>query len=254
MADPVAILKDIAKQSGKTVRTLNLFDTMVCKSPTDPDYPWKILPLPGDFFHHQLSIECKRRKVRLRANSNFMVGQVSGSFAIDAFSINRCDVGKSEAPFRISGFPALPVFARQTSGQLEELLNSVALRQALNDLQLKEKESLHLYADDIVWYLQRSSVREITSAVEVTCCLAEQPPAGNEGQGIDVAVLPSKFKALNSYLRKWAVTDDEERSELLEKASRVTLERLVKSVAPHLSSIDEYLDTFGKEPLSERIW
>jgi hypothetical protein len=251
MADPVAILKQIAKQSGKTVRTLNLFDPKVCKSPTDPDRPWMHLPLPGDFIRHQVSIEYKRRKVRLHANADFMVGRVSGSFAINAFSINRRDLDKSDVPLRISSFPALPVFAHKPSDQLGALLNSAPLQQALGDLQLKEKESLHLYSNAIEFYLQRSSVQEIMSAIEVTCSLAERLPAGNEAQDIDLDVLPSKFKVLNPFIRKWGVTDDEERSELLEKASRATLKRLVKSVTPHLSSIDEYLDSFGKGPLSE---
>jgi hypothetical protein len=117
--------------------------------------------------------------------------------------------------------------------------------------QLKDKESLHLYADAIDFYLQRSSVSEIISAIEVTCGLAEQLPAGNDDQDVDLDVLPSKFKVLIPFIRKWGVTDDLERSELLEKASRKTLERLVQLVTPHLSSIDEYLNSFGEEPLSE---
>jgi hypothetical protein len=234
MADPVAALKDIAKQSGKTVRSLTLFDPKVSKSP----------------FRYQLSIDCKGRKVRLHANSSFIAGQVYGNFAIGAFSINRRNVGDSEVPMRISSFQSLPVFAHKSSGQLEELLKSVALRQVLDDLQLQEMESLHLYSDAIVFYLQRGSVPEITSAIEATCSLAERLPAGNEDE-IDLDVLPPEFKVLVPLIRKWGVTDDLERSELIEKASRKTLERLVKIVMPHLSSISAYLHSFGKEPLSE---
>jgi hypothetical protein len=86
MADPIAALKDIAKQSRKVVRTLTLIDPKVCKS-------------LRDYFHHQLSIECKGRNVRLHANPDFIVCQISGSFAIDAFSINRRDIGKSQVPW-----------------------------------------------------------------------------------------------------------------------------------------------------------
>jgi hypothetical protein len=221
----------------KTVRSLNLIDPNVGKGPVA-------------YFQHQLSIARKGRKVRLYANSHFIFGQVSGSFANNAFSVNRRDIDKREVPFRISSFPALPVFANKSSGDLEELLNSAALRRTLEDLKLKERESLHLYRDAIVFYLQRSSVREIMSAIEVTCSLAEQLPAGNEEE-IDLDGLPSEFKILIPFIRKWAVTDDLERSELLEKASRKTLEQLVKSVAPHLSSINKFLDSFGKEPPSE---
>jgi hypothetical protein len=237
MADPVAALKDIAKQSRKTVRTLNLIDPRVGKGPVA-------------YFRHQLSIECKGRKVRLYANSHFIVGQVSGSFAIDAFSINRRDLDKREVPLRISSFPTLPVFARKSSGHLEDLLNSAALRRTLEDLRLKETESLHLYRDAINFFLQSSSVSDIMSAIEVTCGLAEELPAGNE-EKIDLTVLPPEFKILIPLIRKWGVTDDLERTELLEKASRKVLERLVESVVPHLSSINKYLDSFGEVPPSE---
>jgi hypothetical protein len=253
MADQATLLKDIAKQMGKSVRALNLFDPNVCTSPTDPEHPWQRLPLPGDFFRHQLSIEYKGRKVWLRANSDYMFVQVSGRFGAGLLSINRRDCGSSssEVPLRIPAFPTLPVFARQSAGQLVELLGSVALRQALDDLQLMEKESLHLYADGVALYLQRTSVHETISAVEVACNLAEQLPGENEVEDIDLDVLPPKFQALAPLIRKWGVTDDEERSGLLDKASRITLERLVKSVTPHLSSIDEYLDSFGAEALSD---
>lgn len=250
--DQVDHLNGIAKQLGKRVRVLNLFDPSVCTSPTDPDCPWRKLPLPGDFFRKQLSVEYRGRKLRLRANSDFMVGQISGSFGVVAFSINRRDSGApvSEIPLRVAGFPALPVFARQSSGQLGGLLGSAAVRQTLEDLQLKEKESLHFGTDAIVFYLQRDSVGELMSAIDVACSLAEQLPVGNEDEDIDLDVLPSEFKRLAPLIRKWGVTDDEERSELIEEASRATLQQLVKSVTPHLSSIDEYLNSFGTEALS----
>lgn len=253
MADQVSLLKGIAKQFGKRVRALNLFDPQVCTSPTDPDHPWMNLPLPGDFFRDQLSFEYRGRKVQLRANSEFLFVQISGSFAVDVFSINRrnYDMPVNQVPLRVPGFQALPVFAGQSRGHLEELLSSAALRQALSKLQLTDKESLHLYADAIVLYLQRASEQEIVSAIEAACILAEQLPIGSEGKVVDLEVLPSKFKTLTPLIRKWGVTDDDERSERLEKASQKTLERLVKSVIPHLSSIDEYLDSFGTKALSE---
>jgi hypothetical protein len=252
MANQVDLLKNIAKQTRNRVRTLNLFDPNVCTSPTNPDRPWEKLELPGDFFRNQLSVECKGRKVRFRANSDFTVGQISGNFAVDLFSINRRHYGASltEIPLRIPGFPMLPVFARQSSTQLGELLSSTPFRQALDHLQLKEKESLHVGTDAIVLYLQRASEHEIMSAIATACCLAEQLPTGTEDEDIDLDALPSEFKGLAPFIRKWGVTDDDERNELLEKASRITLERLVKSVTPHLLSIDEYLDSFGTEALS----
>jgi hypothetical protein len=251
VTDQVDILRNIAKQSGKRIRSLNLFDSWVCKSPPDPDCPWRNLELPGDFFRSQVSVECLRRKVHLRANADFMVSTIPGSFNLDPFSINRRNDGTDELSLRVSAFPALPVFADQLNGLLEELLNSTALRHALHELQLSIRESLHVYSDAIVLYLQRTSARETISAIEAACRLADQLPAGTEDEKIDLDTLPSEFARLAPLIRQWGATDDEERSQLLMEASTAALERLIKSVKPHLSSIDEYLNSFGTKALSE---
>jgi hypothetical protein len=251
MGDQVAIIKSIAKSFRKHVRSLNLFDPTVCTSPRDPEHPWKVLPLPGDIFRHQVSLKYRGRKVRIHANAEFMFAQVSGSFGVNAFSINRRRSGSGDIELsrRLLGLRSLPVFARQSSNDLEKLLNSAPLKEALDDLQLKEKESLHVYTDAVALYLQRETEQETIRAIEVACRLADQLPPGDGG--IDLRSLPSQFKELEHLIKKWGVTDDEERNGLLEGAARLTLERLVDAVTPHLTSISQYLDSFAREPLPE---
>jgi hypothetical protein len=248
--DQVTILKEVAKQLGKETRPLNLFDPAVCKSRLDPKRPWLMRPLPGDLFRDQISFERQGRKLKLRANADFIVVRISGNFdAAAACSVNRRAFSEKLAE-RIPGFPLLPVFTSAANSNRSAFLNSAALQQALGDLKLKEKESLHIYTDAIVLYLQRASLEEVMSAIALACTLADQlPPAVT--QDLDLNDLPEKFKDLFGLIPKWAVSDDEERSEMLEEASRDALQAFVASVSPHIPAIDEYLHSFGAEPPPE---
>lgn len=124
-------------------------------------------------------------------------------------------------------------------------MNSAALAQALNSLQLTEHESLHVYGNGLVLYLQRDSRDEVMSAVEVACKFAEQFPGVEDSP--DLARLPTKFKQLFGLIPKWALSDDEKRSEMLEETSLKALQSFVATVSPYIPAIDEYLDSFGDE-------
>lgn len=176
--DTVTILKDIGKQYGKRVSRANHFDANVCTSPIDHERPWEILALPGDIFRHKLNITFGDRKITLHANGGFIVATVSGNLEVDVCSINRQDkvFQLDLVQSRVPGFESLPVYCRQSHTDSQRLLNSAALGKALNALRLTGQESVHIYRNGIVLYLQRDSKKEILSAVEVACNLAEQLP------------------------------------------------------------------------------
>jgi len=174
--DPIAILKDIGKQAGKRLARANLFDANVCTSPRNPDRPWEVLALPGDIFRHKLNIPVEGHKVTLLANGDFVVVQVTADLDVDVCSINRQDkVFHLEQSFlRIPGFPSMPVFSRQSDTDLNQLLTCAPLVQALHAFQLTENESLHIYRNGLVLYLQRDSKDKVMSAVQVACRLTKQ--------------------------------------------------------------------------------
>lgn len=249
--DPVAILKDIGKQYGTRVSSTNLFDANVCTSPCDPDRPWEVLALPGDIFRHKLNITFEDHKVTLCASGDFIAATVTGDLDVDVCSINRRDIifQLDLSPFRVPGFESLPVYSRQPEADLGQFLNSAALAKALNALQLAERESLHVYRNGIRLYLQRDSKDEVMSSVEIGCKLAEQFPAAEES--LDLAAVPAKFENLFVLIPKWALSDDEKRSEMLEEESLESLRMFVEIVSPYISAIDTYLDSFGVEPPTE---
>lgn len=255
-ADPVAMLKDLGRQFGKRVSSTNLFDANVCTSPRDPERPWEVLALPGDLFRHKLNMTFGGCKVVLRANSDFMVVEVTGSSDADVCSINRRDKVMSllkRNRLRVPSFPSLPVYSRQLDTDLRKSLNSVTLTQALTALQLTKHESLHLYRNGLVLYLQRDSKDDIESAVRIACeltkKLAGEFPAVEDS--VDLAALPRQFESLIGLIPKWALADDEQRREMLEEESLEALRTFVEVVSPYIPAIDRYLDSFGDESPTE---
>jgi hypothetical protein len=70
---------------------------------------------------------------------------------------------------------------------------------------------------------------------------------GSENTELRKVDLPEPFADLNDCAQEWAISDDTERTEAIEKASVEDLKALVERVAPRLSSINEYLDTHSGE-------
>src|SRR5271165_652387 len=101
-------------------------------------------------------------------------------------------------------------FVRESGTDLRKLLNSAALTQALNALQLTKNECLHFYRNGLVLYLQRVSKDEMMSVVELACKLAEQLPTVEDS--MHLAALPAKFESLLDLIPEWALSDDEKRS------------------------------------------
>lgn len=68
---------------------------------------------------------------------------------------------------------------------------------------------------------------------------------------IDANAIPEELRDLIPVLKKWAISDDQEREEKVTKAAKGTLTRLVNRVTPKMEAINRYLDSFGDEPWSE---
>jgi hypothetical protein len=246
--EPLAILKEIGKQSGKRIASTNQFDSNVCSTRHHPGQPWEHLSPPGDIFRHKLNITFGDHRVTLLANGNFIAVHVPEDLDVDVCSINRCDkiFALRENALRVPNFPSFSVYSRDPHTDLRQLLNLEALARALNALQLAERESLHFYRNGLCLYLQRNSKDAVMSAVEVACRLTEQLPAAVH-DSLNLAEIPGKFENLFGLISEWAVSDDERRSEMLEDASREKLKMFVASVSPYIPAINEYLDSFGDQ-------
>ena len=63
----------------------------------------------------------------------------------------------------------------------------------------------------------------------------------------DLETLPERFEVLVPLIRRWAVSDDAQRSAMQDGTPTEELRALWQAVAPHLEAIDAYLDEHDDE-------
>jgi hypothetical protein len=250
-SDPVRLLKEVAERVGRRVRKTNLFDANICAGAAPPDRPWEIVAPPGEIFRHKLNITFAGCKVTLYANRKFVAANIPANLDVEVFSANRRDkiITLKRSTLELPGFPSLPVFSGSSGDELKDLLRSKAVSRVLRALGLGEAESLHVYRGGLLFYFQPESSERLLSAVEALCRFAQELPAFTED--VSVEDLPPALKQLSAWLREWAISDDELRSEMLEQKSPEELKKFIAAVEPEFEAIDDYLSSFGDEPLSE---
>jgi hypothetical protein len=73
----------------------------------------------------------------------------------------------------------------------------------------------------------------------------------NTQQKIYKKNIPDNLKSLFPLLKKWSVSDDDLREQLVEETSERQKKKLINTVYPFINEINEFLDSFKDEPLSE---
>jgi hypothetical protein len=68
---------------------------------------------------------------------------------------------------------------------------------------------------------------------------------------IEFDSFPDALRPLIPLIAQWAISDDEERSRKLMRSAESTRQRLVNAVVPLLPLVDQFLDTFGRNPPEE---
>lgn len=63
--------------------------------------------------------------------------------------------------------------------------------------------------------------------------------------------IPDSLKPLAPLMRKYSLSDDSERDQLIEEMKPKKIKQLIESVDPYMNDINNYLNSFKQEPLSE---
>lgn len=206
----------------------------------------------GEVQYQELRAKRRGFRIRVGINKSRVECTVMALDTAIAFSVNQSDqVMRYFEPLNraLPGL-TLPVFSS------ERYLGSVAAWLQVREhaalvtaLHLAADESLHVARNGL--YLVGRPSRASMQTIEQLCDLAEvlrtaSDPELIDGLTFDPEKVPVNLRALEPLARRFAVGDDELRTELLADATPHEREQLSQRVTPLLSRIDAFLDTSGE--------
>jgi hypothetical protein len=250
-----SVVKNLAKEFRGKRKVLNCFDANVCKSDFQPTRPHETKYLPGDLFEFEVRFQCGEHKFCASANNEFvsLALRLEDVVCSPTFTLNRPDrVMLKKTPVKQMRQLSCQVYASDNSSAagVSTWLNAPGNLECLQSFSLGENDSLHVYANQLRVYLHNPSQDKVVAMLPRLEQLASHLHLKSEGV-VDFNTLPEQFRQLKPLMEKWAVSDDQERSILVDEASQQTLKKLVQAVSPHMEAINIFLDSFESRPLSD---
>ena len=242
---PISQLRALARGEKRPVRSVNMYDPDICVEFNLADALHNAEP-PPDWLRKELRVSFADRRFVIRANDRYLAIEVRGDFATNMFSINRPSrfmaffYGEMRKSFSLGSHP---VFVLRNDVD-PRVLHHPEVRAAILALCLESDESLKIYRHGISVYLRPRPNRPLTEALNTLAKLANELPP-DETKPLPLNDLPEQFRPLLPLIRKWGISDDPDRAELLEASSRRQLDALVRRVRPLFEAINEYLDGFA---------
>ena len=188
-------------------------------------------------------------KIELFANESLMCADVEaryGQFRLFMFN-GRYRYGKPAANVRASGVEhAMFTIDGKLSPAQATLFESGILSSMLEIIRPEEGEQLDISQSLVRFFLNRPTPDRVMDFIHAVIELMPHEAPGYAT--IEVEAIPQALRPLIPWLTKWAIDDDEERSRKLKRSSVTSRQKLVDAVVPNLSYINEYLDSFGKNP------
>jgi hypothetical protein len=250
-----SIVKNLAKEFRGKTKALNCFDANVCKSDFKPTRPHETEYLPGDLFEFEVRFQCGEYKFCASANNEFvsLALRLEDVVCSPTFTLNRPDrVMLIKTPVKQVKQFLCQVYASDNSSaaDVSTWLNTPENLECLRSFSLGKNDSLHIYANQLQIYLHNPSQDKVVAMLPRLKQLASHLHLKSEDV-VDFSALPEQFRQLKPLMEKWAVSDDQERSILIDEASQQALKKLVKAVSPHMEAINTFLDSFENRPLSD---
>jgi hypothetical protein len=242
--DFIALLKAFALNKKKRIKTCQLYDSNVSTSTYDESTPWIVHLTSGYIFSHQIHMTHHRRRVHIAASEEYISLRVEGRLDVGKCSINRPNrVSFVDVPsaMRVCGEHLWPVFVPRWAEQnpaLSRFLDLPSVHAMIGQLIKSPKDSVHIFQDAILTYFRPGSVESVQSAI---ASISELVGVRTRMSQSTLCSLPENLQPLVPLIQKWAQGDDSWREELLERASKASIMRLIETVSPYLIQINEYL-------------
>ena len=123
------------------------------------------------------------------------------------------------------------------------------IKQDIQEIRLQKSEGLFVYSNAIQLLVDKSRelISEIAFLQKIKSIIEDKFPSTPEI--VDNTKVPNDLQELIPLLKEWAISDDSERDEKIKISSKAKLQKVIDIVNPKMTLIDDYLDTFGDEPV-----
>lgn len=251
MKDMRDVLEAVARALRKPVRPCEFYDSNVCDF--EVGQGWQPVATSGSPFSRQIAFQRLKRKITIYADREFASIWVKGDRDGPVFCVGkpRRLHGARELTRHVIDNRSWPVYVGDDPkpNEIESALRSPSLQAAVAELLKSDSATLHLECDLVRLYFQPRDPATLIAAIEPLLSLVGAPKERSIPS--DAKLLPKGLQKLVPLMKRWAESDDADRVQLLEQASKRSLEKLVESVEPHLAEIDHYLNKFGSQPMPE---
>jgi len=121
----------------------------------------------------------------------------------------------------------------------------------VSDLNFSDAEGVFFYNGEI--YLALSYERDVLGLINRTIDMVNANPIlfyEDKTERIFKKNITENLRHLIPLLKKWSIPDDSEREQLMEEISETQKKKLIKAVWPFMAEINDFLNSFGDEPLN----
>jgi len=232
-------LKDLSVKLDGKIKSQNLFNANV------EDTSFRSLTVK-DYRQYKIIIDEYRNLYSMGINVNSDL----------SFSINRPDrIFLYKIPKYLPDLPYTIYVSDETfsfvkNSYLENFWNSLGI--LLKKLELSAFECVFVYNNYVYFYLtaQRDLVPILDDMVDLINT-NEKIFRRESKKNISSKGIPENLKQLIPFLKKYSISDDADRTNLIEEMDRSEKLKLINSVQPLFDEIRIYLDSFNKMALSE---
>lgn len=154
----------------------------------------------------------------------------------------------SDLPYKV--YVSDETYSFVQNDNLSKFWNSLVI--LLKKMGLSESESVFFYKNYILFSL--SIQRDLMSIMDeiIDLLIANENTFKKESKkSISSKNIPENLKPLIPFLKKYGVSDDGDREQLIAKFDGKKKKHLIKSVQPFFNEIRIYLDSFKNIPLNE---
>lgn len=110
-------------------------------------------------------------------------------------------------------------------------------------------EGIFVYGNAIQLVLNKT--RSLIDEINILSSIKSKLEHEWEDQKLDFSRVPISLQGLVPFLHRWSISDDVERDQAINQASKEEIEQLIKYVNPKMKEINEYLDGFNSKVMPD---